>query len=240
VARRIAHEIKNPLTPIQLSAERIRRKYGKMITADKEIFDQCTSTIVRQVDDIKRMVDEFSSFARMPKPAIGEDDVVATVREVVFMMRIAHPDIAFEDATAANSLKASFDRRLLSQAVTNIVKNATEAVAAVPESERGEPRIKVSVYEDGPFVTVDVADNGKGFPVEGRQRLLEPYMTTREGGTGLGLAIVGKILEDHGGGIELLDNPGGRGGLVRLRFPKEGDTSADAGRNVSERRRAVG
>jgi two-component system nitrogen regulation sensor histidine kinase NtrY len=219
VARRIAHEIKNPLTPIQLSAERIRRKYGKVITTDREVFDQCTDTIVRQVDDIKRMVDEFSSFARMPKPRMGEDDVVEIVRQVVFMMRIAHPDIAFVEELPEKALPMHVDRRLISQAMTNIIKNATEAVAAVPEEERGEARIEISLRaaDDG-LVTIEVTDNGKGFPVEARQRLLEPYMTTREGGTGLGLAIVSKILEDHGGGIELADNPAGRGGRVRLWF----------------------
>ncbi len=218
VARRIAHEIKNPLTPIQLSAERIRRKYGKLITTDREVFDQCTNTIVRQVDDIKRMVDEFSSFARMPKPAIVEEDIVDTVRQIVFMMRIANPDIKIVDEVPEAPIPARFDRRLLSQAVTNIIKNATEAIAAVPEQDRGGAEIRVAVKAQGGEVIIDVSDTGKGFPVEGRQRLLEPYMTTREGGTGLGLAIVGKILEDHGGRIELLDNPAGRGGLVRMRF----------------------
>ncbi|NNM72098.1 sensor histidine kinase NtrY-like [Enterovirga aerilata] len=220
VARRIAHEIKNPLTPIQLSAERIRRKYGKLITTDREVFDQCTNTIVRQVDDIKRMVDEFSSFARMPKPAIGAEDIVDTVRQIVFMMRIANPEISIVDDVPEAPIAARFDRRLLSQAVTNIIKNATEAIAAVPESERGKAEIRVAVRAEGGDVIIDVSDTGKGFPVEGRQRLLEPYMTTREGGTGLGLAIVGKILEDHGGRIELLDNPAGRGSLVRMRFPQ--------------------
>jgi two-component system nitrogen regulation sensor histidine kinase NtrY len=228
VARRIAHEIKNPLTPIQLSAERIRRKYGKVITTDREVFDQCTATIVRQVDDIKRMVDEFSSFARMPKPTIGEDDLVETIRQVVFMMRIAHPEIQFTDRLPTGPLVIPFDRRLISQAVTNIVKNATEAVAAVPESERGQGRIDVALRDAGPdLLQIEITDNGKGFPVEGRQRLLEPYMTTREGGTGLGLAIVSKILEEHGGGIELLDNPTGRGGQVRMWISKSGQIPAD-------------
>jgi len=221
VARRIAHEIKNPLTPIQLSAERIRRKYGKVITADREVFDQCTATIVRQVDDIKRMVDEFSSFARMPKPRIGQDDVAETVRQVVFMMRIAHPDIAFVDEIPSGPVPAHFDRRLVSQAVTNIVKNAAEAIAAVPESERGRSEIRIGLYEgEGDTLVIEVTDNGKGFPKENRHRLLEPYMTTREGGTGLGLAIVSKIFEEHGGGIELGDNPHERGGRVRLWFPR--------------------
>jgi two-component system, NtrC family, nitrogen regulation sensor histidine kinase NtrY len=221
VARRIAHEIKNPLTPIQLSAERIRRKYGKVITTDREVFDQCTDTIVRQVDDIKRMVDEFSSFARMPKPTIGNEDLVETIRQVVFMMRIAHPEIQFTDDVPQGSIVAPFDRRLLSQAVTNIVKNATEAIAAVPEEERGQGRISVVLDDTHPdYLIMAVTDNGKGFPAEGRQRLLEPYMTTREGGTGLGLPIVSKILEEHGGGMELVDNPAGRGGQVRMWIPK--------------------
>jgi two-component system nitrogen regulation sensor histidine kinase NtrY len=227
VARRIAHEIKNPLTPIQLSAERIRRKYGRQITQDREIFDQCTDTIVRQVDDIKRMVDEFSSFARMPKPAMSEDDVVGVLRQIVFLMRIAHPDIEIRDRLPDAGVRASFDRRLLSQAVQNIIKNAAEAIGAVPEHERGEAEIAVSLEEQGDDIVIDVTDTGKGFPAEGRQRLLEPYMTTREGGTGLGLAIVGKILEDHGGGIQLLDNPAGRGGRVRLRLARSfGDAAS--------------
>jgi two-component system nitrogen regulation sensor histidine kinase NtrY len=234
VARRIAHEIKNPLTPIQLSAERIRRKYGKVITSDREVFDQCTATIVRQVDDIKRMVDEFSSFARMPKPAIGQEDVVETVRQVVFMMRIAHPDIDFRDELPDGPIILPFDRRLVSQAVQNILKNATEAIGAVPEADRGQGAITVSLDEHSPdFVRLDITDNGKGFPVEGRQRLLEPYMTTREGGTGLGLAIVSKILEEHGGSIELIDNPEGRGGQVRLWIPR---TSAVADETASHPR----
>src|SRR5829696_3816018 len=242
VARRIAHEIKNPLTPIQLSAERIRRKYGKVITTDREVFDQCTDTIVRQVDDIKRMVDEFSSFARMPKPRMGEEDVVDTVRQVVFMMRIAHADLVFKDDMPGTGIGAKFDRRLLSQAVTNIVKNATEAIAAVPEDERGQGEITVAVrMEPDDTIAIEVTDNGKGFPTEGRQRLLEPYMTTREGGTGLGLAIVSKIFEEHGGGIELADNPNGRGGRVRMWFSADaqlGQPDADASAAVHEPRRA--
>ena len=220
VARRIAHEIKNPLTPIQLSAERIRRKYGKVITADREIFDQCTATIIRQVDDIKRMVDEFSSFAQMPKPRPEAEDVVEIVRQVVFLMRMGHPDIEIREELPLGPVIARFDRRLVGQAVTNIVKNAAEAVGAVPEEERGPGVVTVRVGRDpaADTVEIDVFDNGKGFPKEHRQRLLEPYMTTREGGTGLGLAIVGKILEDHGGGIQLLDNPEGRGGRVLMWF----------------------
>ncbi len=236
VARRIAHEIKNPLTPIQLSAERIRRKYGKVITTDREVFDQCTDTIVRQVDDIKRMVDEFSSFARMPKPTIGIEDLTETIRQVVFMMRIAHPEIEFVDRFPEKGVIAPFDRRLVSQAVTNIVKNATEAIAAVPEDQRGQGQIAVLLDDTHPdYLILAVTDNGKGFPVEGRQRLLEPYMTTREGGTGLGLPIVAKILEDHGGGMELVDNPAGRGGQVRMWIPKTKQVASEETATASNR-----
>jgi two-component system nitrogen regulation sensor histidine kinase NtrY len=222
VARRIAHEIKNPLTPIQLSAERIRRKYGRVITEEREIFDQCTDTIIRQVDDIKRMVDEFSSFARMPKPTIEEEDLAAVVKQGVFMMRVGYPDIRIEATGVDAVVPAKFDRRLISQAVTNIVKNATESVHAAPENADGGGRIDVAVRREGEIAVIEVTDNGTGLPVENRQRLLEPYMTTREKGTGLGLAIVGKIMEEHGGGVELLDSPavatGGRGAMVRLWF----------------------
>ena len=140
VARRIAHEIKNPLTPIQLSAERIRRKYGKVITTDREVFDQCTDTIVRQVDDIKRMVDEFSSFARMPKPTIGDEDLAETVRQVVFMMRIAHPEIEFVDREPAGrpvvgSVRPAARCRRRSRTSSRTPRKRS---AAVPEEERGQ------------------------------------------------------------------------------------------------------
>ena len=234
VARRIAHEIKNPLTPIQLSAERIRRKYGKVIVADREVFDQCTATIVRQVDEIKRMVDEFSAFARMPKPAIAPNDLTEIAKQNLFMMRVAHPDMDFAfsaqgGAGSAEKIVAAFDIRLLSQVITNILKNAVEAVAEVPADVLGRGRVALDLAVDGGFAVITVTDNGKGFPTEGRQRLLEPYMTTREGGTGLGLAIVSKVLEEHGGGIELHDNPEGRGGQVRMRVPREVAPEAAAG-----------
>jgi two-component system nitrogen regulation sensor histidine kinase NtrY len=232
VARRIAHEIKNPLTPIQLSAERIRRKYGKVIGDDRDVFDQCTDTIVRQVDDIKRMVDEFSSFARMPKPAIERDDLSAMVKQVVFLMRVGNPEIEFQFEEPPQPVVARFDRRLMAQAVTNIVKNAAEAIAGVPEPERGQGHVTVRVEESGGNVTIVVVDNGIGLPRENRQRLLEPYVTTRDKGTGLGLAIVGRIMEEHGGGIELLDAPavetGGRGAMMRLWFPVDGEEKSEA------------
>ncbi len=225
IARRIAHEIKNPLTPIQLSAERLKRKYGRIITEDRAVFEQCTDTIVRQVDDIKRMVDEFSRFARMPKPVLAAEDVADTIRQVVFLMRVGHPDVDIEVEIAEDPMPAHFDRRLISQALTNIIKNASEAIAAVPPAERGRGRIDVAGRREGRAIVIDVIDNGPGLPKENRNRLLEPYVTTREKGTGLGLAIVGRILEEHGGGIELFDAPnvaqGGRGAWVRLRFAAE-------------------
>ncbi|WP_213737155.1 PAS domain-containing sensor histidine kinase [Bradyrhizobium sp. dw_411] len=226
VARRIAHEIKNPLTPIQLSAERIRRKFGKVITEDKAIFEQCTDTIVRQVDDIRRMVDEFSRFARMPKPVIEGEDVADTVRQAVFLMRVGHPDIDIDAEIKTDPMRAQFDRRLISQALTNIIKNATEAIEAVPPEELGKGRIDVIAERENDDIVIDVIDNGIGLPKVSRARLLEPYVTTREKGTGLGLAIVGRVLEDHGGKIELNDaadiRPGARGAWMRLRFAVSG------------------
>jgi two-component system nitrogen regulation sensor histidine kinase NtrY len=225
IARRIAHEIKNPLTPIQLSAERLRRKYGKSITEEHAIFEQCIDTIVRQVDDIRRMVDEFSRFARMPKPVMAVDDVTDTVRQVAFLQRVGNADIDIDVEVAEEPMPARFDRRLISQGLTNIIKNAGEAVAAVPPEQLGRGRIVVAAARLDSDVVIDVIDNGIGLPKENRSRLLEPYVTTREKGTGLGLAIVGKILEEHGGRIELRDAserfPGQRGAWMRLRFAAE-------------------
>ena len=231
VARRIAHEIKNPLTPIQLSAERLKRRYGRLIVEGRDVFDQCTDTIIRQVDDIKRMVDEFSSFARMPKARPMRDDLVDCVRQVLFLMRVGRPDIAIEDQLPKEPLIARFDRRLISQALTNVVKNATEGIDALEPGAKGKGRIRVEMAVDpDAVVTIAVSDNGKGFPSEDRDKLTEPYVTTRAEGTGLGLPIVIKILEDHGGGVELLDGlpreDGGRGAQVRLRLPVVGDTPA--------------
>jgi two-component system nitrogen regulation sensor histidine kinase NtrY len=232
VARRIAHEIKNPLTPIQLSAERLRRKYGAVIKEDVGVFQQCTDTIVRQVDDIKRMVDEFSRFARMPKPVMAAEDVADTVRQVVFLQRVGNADIDIDVEIAEDPMPARFDRRLISQALTNIVKNATEAIAAVPPDQLGRGHIRVFAAREGGDVVIDVVDNGIGLPKENRSRLLEPYVTTREKGTGLGLAIVGRILEEHGGQIELSDAaakiPGQqRGAWMRLRFAADTAEAAD-------------
>ena len=222
IARRIAHEIKNPLTPIQLSAERLKRKYSKSITEDPAVFTQCTDTIVRQVDDIKRMVDEFSKFARMPKAVMAPEDLADTVRQAVFLQRVGNADIDIDLELAEDPMPARFDRRLISQALTNIIKNATEAIAAAAPQTRGRGRIQVSVGREGDDIVIDVVDNGIGLPAENRSRLMEPYVTTREKGTGLGLAIVGRIFEEHGGRIELHDAadkaPDAKGAWVRMRF----------------------
>ena len=232
IARRIAHEIKNPLTPIQLSAERLRRKFGKVIHDDRAIFDQCTETIIRQVGDIGRMVDEFSSFARMPKPAFESGNLSDPIREAVFLIEVAHPDITFSLDLPEQPLLGRFDARLISQAFTNIVKNGTEAIAALPPEKRAGARITVSARVEEDIIVVDVIDTGIGLPSENRHRLFEPYMTTREKGTGLGLAIVTKIIEEHGGRIELLDSPevqnGGHGALVRIILPAWSVTAAAA------------
>jgi two-component system nitrogen regulation sensor histidine kinase NtrY len=225
VARRIAHEIKNPLTPIQLSAERLKRRYGRHIVEGKDVFDQCTNTIIRQVDDIKRMVDEFSSFARMPKARPGRDDLTDCVRQAIFLIRVGRADIDFEERLPETPVMADFDRRLISQALTNVLKNASEGVDALGDNrERG--RVLVTLESDvGGFIEIAVSDNGVGFPKEDRRRLVEPYVTTRAEGTGLGLPIVVKIFEDHGGGVDLLDGlvraDGGRGAMVLMKLPQE-------------------
>jgi two-component system nitrogen regulation sensor histidine kinase NtrY len=223
VARRIAHEIKNPLTPIQLSAERIRRRYGKVITEDREVFDQCTDTIIRQVEDIGRMVDEFSAFARMPKPEMKTIDLREPLREASFLVEVSRSDIALERDFGDEPLKGTFDGRLLSQAFGNVIKNAAEAMEGIEWGEGEHGVIRIRARREGDVYRVDVIDNGKGLPRENRQRLLEPYMTTREKGTGLGLAIVKKIVEDHGGHLELHDAPadfhGGRGAMISLVLP---------------------
>jgi two-component system nitrogen regulation sensor histidine kinase NtrY len=237
VARRIAHEIKNPLTPIQLSAERIRRRFGKVIVEDREVFDQCTETIIRQVGDIGRMVDEFSAFARMPKPDMQVLDLREPLREASFLIEVSRADIAFRREFGDKPLMGTFDSRLLSQAFGNLIKNAAEAIEAAERDSGANGEISIRARQDGSRITIDVVDNGKGLPRENRQRLLEPYMTTREKGTGLGLAIVKKIVEDHGGRLELHDAPpdfhGGRGAMIRIVLPAagaagEGVPSADS------------
>ncbi|MDE2030440.1 MAG: PAS domain-containing sensor histidine kinase, partial [Alphaproteobacteria bacterium] len=222
VARRIAHEIKNPLTPIQLSAERLRRKYAGEIKTDPEVFQTCTDTIVRHVDDIGRMVDEFSAFARMPAPVMKEHDLKEICRQAVFLQSSSRGDIRFISDMQPNIVIAECDARQIAQAVTNLLKNAVEAIdARIPPLSGVLPQGKVGLrlYADPATVTLTVEDNGKGLPVEERHNLTEPYVTTRKKGTGLGLAIVKKIMEDHHGKLTLEDRGGG-GAVVSLIWPR--------------------
>jgi two-component system nitrogen regulation sensor histidine kinase NtrY len=221
VARRIAHEIKNPLTPIQLSAERLKRKYMHEIKSDPETFRICTETIVRQVGDIGRMVDEFSSFARMPAPQMREEDLAELVRQTVFLQRNARSEIRFDTELPAHPVRLSVDPRQVGQALTNLLQNAVDAIEGREPPADGAAlapgHVIVRLVErDGRFVVM-VDDNGKGLPRESRERLTEPYMTTRAKGTGLGLAIVKKIMEDHAGELILEDGPQG-GTRVSLLF----------------------
>jgi len=222
VARRIAHEIKNPLTPIQLSAERLRRKYSKEIVTDPEVFLACTDTIMRHVDDIGRMVDEFSAFARMPTPVMREHELRELCRQAVFLQGNGRGDIRYEQSYPPEPCTAECDGRQIAQALTNLLKNAAEAIDArvLPVSGNllhGE--IKLRLTETRERITLAVEDNGKGLPVEERHNLTEPYVTTRSKGTGLGLAIVKKIMEDHHGELILADRPGG-GAIVTLVWPR--------------------
>ncbi|CAN1721361.1 Nitrogen regulation protein NtrY [Hyphomicrobium sp. 1Nfss2.1] len=229
VARRIAHEIKNPLTPIQLSAERLRRKYAKSITHDRETFDRLTMTIERQVTDLKTMVDEFAEFARMPKPEMASSDLRHAVQEPVVLFREGHPEISYDLRIPEKPLLMSIDRRLITRAITNLVKNASEAVEAARETAQQEdPKwkgwIETIITPQSDRVTIEVIDNGIGLPKQNRARLLEPYVTTKgHKGTGLGLAMVQKITEQHGGTLALEDAPvaPGRphGALVRITLP---------------------
>ncbi len=205
VARRIAHEIKNPLTPIQLSAERLRRRYASKLSDDFDVFDKCINTIIRQVGDIGRMVDEFSSFARMPEATLEKADLSDTIRQSVFLESVRLPEIAVKTELPDEAIIAHFDARLISQCLTNLIKNAVEAFEGAGLVGIADPAITVSAAIEGDYARIQVSDNGKGWPKENRQRLLEPYMTTREKGTGLGLAIVAKIIEQHGGTVELID-----------------------------------
>ncbi|AGF74387.1 nitrogen regulation protein NtrY [Bartonella australis AUST/NH1] len=222
IARRIAHEIKNPLTPIQLSAERIRRRYGKIIIRDREVFDRCIDTIIRQVGDIGRMVNEFSSFARMPKPQMCALDVRGLLREACFLIEVVRHDIHFELDLGNTPLIGEFDNRLIVQAFGNVIKNAGEAIDSIRREKGTDGHILIRSYQREEHIVVDIMDNGKGLPKEQRQKLLEPYITTREKGTGLGLAIVRKIIEDHGGYMELHDASDnfyeGRGAMIRMIF----------------------
>ncbi len=221
IARRIAHEIKNPLTPIQLSAERLKRKYAKEIHSDRKVFEQCTDTIIRQVGDLGRIVDEFSSFTRMPKAVPEMTSLHETVRDSTVLQRVSSGDVLIELDLANEDVVFPFDRRLVTQAITNMVKNGREAIEArlaIEPTLAGHIVITAGLEEGVPFISV--VDNGVGLPGENRHRLAEPYMTTREKGTGLGLAIVKRIMEEHGGFLMLEDSPSGRGAKITLRFAR--------------------
>jgi two-component system nitrogen regulation sensor histidine kinase NtrY len=223
VARRIAHEIKNPLTPIQLSAERLKRRYLRQIKEDPETFSICTDTIIRQVGDIGRMVDEFSSFARMPRPTVKPEDAKELCQQALFLQRNGNPDIRYISTLPDRPVPLICDRRQVAQVLTNILKNSAEAIEG-REAARGQTlppgEITLTLRDDDATVRIIVDDNGKGLPKEGRERLTEPYMTTRSKGTGLGLAIVKKIMEDHGGYLALDDREGG-GARISLVFRRD-------------------
>ncbi len=221
VARRIAHEIKNPLTPIQLATERLKRRYTKLITADTELFEELTGTIIRQVGDLRRMVDEFSSFARLPKPVFRREDPVDLARQALFLQEVARPDINFAFDADEDVGAIACDRHQFGQAMTNVLKNAVEAIESRQKNAGADyrGRIAVTLRMAGEALEVRVADNGVGLPQD-RERIVEPYVTTREKGTGLGLAIVNKIVEEHGG--EMTFNPGDlEGTVVTMRFARD-------------------
>jgi two-component system nitrogen regulation sensor histidine kinase NtrY len=230
VARRIAHEIKNPLTPIQLSAERLKRRYLKQIKDDPETFSICTDTIIRQVGDIGRMVDEFSSFARMPRPTVQPEDAKELCQQALFLQRNGNPEIRYVSTLPDHPVPLICDRRQIAQVLTNILKNSAEAIEG-REAAAGQVlppgEITLTLHDEAATVSIVVEDNGKGLPKEGRERLTEPYMTTRGKGTGLGLAIVKKIMEDHGGYLGLDDREGG-GARISLVFRRDAKEIASA------------
>ncbi|GGF64525.1 PAS domain-containing sensor histidine kinase [Terasakiella brassicae] len=229
VARRIAHEIKNPLTPIQLSAERLKRKYAKEITSDPETFEMCTATIIRQVDDMRRMVDEFSSFARMPRPVLKPENISELCGEIIFLERNRTEMVEYDIKLAAPDMTLLCDRQQIARLLTNLVKNAAEGIfskydfdpddAHITEHDAPLGKVSLELLETNQEIIIRIEDNGIGFPQEERERLTDPYVTTRTKGTGLGLAIAKKIVEEHQGKMALKDRAGG-GAIVELHFPE--------------------
>ncbi|MFN7054098.1 ATP-binding protein [Hyphomonas sp.] len=229
VARRIAHEIRNPLTPIMLSTERLKRRYGPKIDDPDGVFERCTDTILRKVDEIAHMVEEFSSFARMPKPSLAPFDMVALLKESTFSQGVVSPEIQIQLETELPEAMFLGDERLLGQAFGNLLKNAAEAIDGETGGGDAEGHIRIQLKPSGRDLEVIIEDNGPGFPAEVRARLLEPYVTTREKGTGLGLAIVNRIIADHGGSISLQNRPDGlRGARVRVLLPENGALALQA------------
>lgn len=225
VARRIAHEIKNPLTPIVLSAERLKRRFGPEVGQGREIFDELTDTIVRQVGDLRRMVDEFSAFARMPTPSFQPEAITDIARQAIFLAEVATPNVRFRMAAAEGLPIFICDRRQIGQAFTNLLKNASEAIVSSSESATGE--VDVRLFKQGENLVVEIADSGCGLPAELRDRIFEPYVTTRQRGTGLGLAIVKRIVEDHQGHLELANREGG-GAVARMEFSLAANRALDS------------
>ncbi len=247
IARRIAHEIKNPLTPIQLSAERLRRKYKNEIQSDPDIFDQCTETIIRQVTDIGRMVDEFSEFVRMPGAEFKKEELNKLVQQAVFLQQVANSNIGFRMMLPDDPVILLLDGRQITRALTNLIKNAAEALSGdrsnskMGVSEDGIVEVEI-VEQDKQTVVLEIRDNGPGFPTALRDRLTEPYVTTRTKGPGLGLAIVEKVMEEHHGALELNDRPEG-GALVRLTFNRElplGEKGDHSKNSVAIKQKVVG
>jgi two-component system nitrogen regulation sensor histidine kinase NtrY len=242
VARRIAHEIKNPLTPIQLAAERLKRRYLSEIQSDRETFETCTDTIIRQVAEIGRMVDEFSSFARMPEPALGDQDLRELIEQTVFLQRSASPDIELACNLPDHEVIQSCDSRQIARALLNLLQNAGDSIVArVPTQGESLPpgEIRVELIDEPGWRAIVVDDNGCGLPKKQRHRLTEPYITTRLGGTGLGLAIVRKIMEDHHGAVLLQDRPGG-GARATLSFPSPDEAPSQKSRSSQrEKRKAL-
>jgi len=224
IAQRIAHEIKNPLTPIQLSAERLKRKYLKEIKSDPAVFIQCTDTIVRQVGDLRRMVDEFSSFARMPAPNVKIENLTEIIKQAYFLQEVANSNIKFELNCPPEVLAIECDAAQIGQALTNLIKNAAESIAAMEISAKNngldyQGNIEISILDEVKATKIRIIDNGTGIPEHLIDKLVEPYVTTRAKGTGLGLAIVKKIMMDHGGEL-LMENNSGLGATITLIFNK--------------------
>jgi len=232
VARRIAHEIKNPLTPIQLSAERIRKKFSPLLGDKSDALKQMVEVITRQTDDIRRIVDEFSKFARMPKLKRKNEDICALVESIIALQKAGQPTVSINFIRPAKSIIIAIDATLINQAVINLLKNAGEAIEArkLKETHNEEKGIiNVSIKDKSESVILEISDNGIGLPQD-RSRLFEPYVTTREKGTGLGLAIVKKIIEEHGGILKLEDstqfeNSGIVGALISIDLPKSKNRS---------------
>jgi len=241
VARRIAHEIKNPLTPIQLSTERINRKFSKSLDeAQAGELAQLTDVVIRQTNDLRRIVDEFSKFARMPEPQLKLESLTALVREAVVLQEAGQPSVRFVTDMTDEPLWADVDATMVSQALTNVIKNAGEAIETLYE-KRGqgahEAEIRIETQHEDGFVEIRVSDNGIGLPAD-RSRLFEPYVTTREKGTGLGLPIVKKIIEEHGGTFTLADAvpfqpDAAPGAMAVIRLPHA--SSTDLSIQISEK-----